>query len=128
MEITQFAFVIIFLVNIVEGKMMKCYTCDSREDSHCGNTFGYTKVQAENKQLITDCKESQVCRKTTVEDYAGRFVVRECVESVVTGCREMRRDGEVCDCVGELCNSTDIPRVYFGLIIVLVVVQRLLLL
>ncbi|XP_071172485.1 uncharacterized protein [Mytilus edulis] len=128
MEITQFAFVIIFLANIVEGKMLKCYTCDSRVDGQCGETFGYTKVQAENKKLITDCKESQVCRKTTVEDYAGRFVVRECVESVLPGCRDMRRDGEVCDCVGELCNSTVIPRVYLGLLIAVFAVYRMLLL
>ncbi|XP_052061509.1 uncharacterized protein LOC127701583 [Mytilus californianus] len=127
MEISQFAFCIIFLANIVEGKMLKCYTCDSRQDGQCGETFGYTKVQAENKQLITTCKEGQVCRKTTVEDFAGTFVVRECVESVITGCREMRRDGQVCDCIDKLCNSTDIPRIYFGLLIAVMAVQRLLL-
>lgn len=127
MEISQFAFFIIFLANIVEGKILKCYTCDSRQDGQCGETFGYTKIQAENKQLITTCKEGQVCRKTTVEDFAGTFVVRECVESVLKDCREMRRDGQVCDCIEELCNSTDIPSVYFGLLIAVFAVQRLLL-
>jgi len=111
----------------VQGKHA-CYECDSRRHPECGKTFGYNEQQAQVNGLIKRCKDDQLCRKTEVNVYGdhGKFVVRECFNSTVTGCREFLKDeSEVCDCKGHLCNGQNMVKVYSGLIIAIFTLQHI---
>lgn len=122
----QSGLVFLFLIYFVKGEI-KCYECDSRKNPECAKTFGYTEEQAEINGMITKCKDTQVCRKTEVNAYKNKFVVRECTESILLGCREfLQNEAHVCDCSGRLCNGQNRVSISLGLILPLLTLKYML--